>query len=324
MQRLLEAIRRTAPLLGSLLLLAAAAPSLADGARQINVTVDSAPDWIPSEDLERAARATATDYLAAADQGRYADAYALLADFDRKDQPFSAFSERLRKFNAKAGAVKERRIFRIAWTKDPKQAPAPGVYAALDLVSRFANIDRHCGYVVLYQPPEGGAFRVMREEAYFLDNATASSVKKQKSRAAVEAAWSQISAHCPNYSAAAAESGAAAQPQEPLTEAPASTVGYMTVDGALKDLHARPGVVFSTKDGWTVANEAATATLWSFPPPGHPAYPSAVKRRVVQDGDRVKIEMQVLCQASKAACDDLVRTFEQLNAQIRAQQRAGR
>lgn len=290
--------------------------------RVINVTSDSQPGWLPSEALERQARKAALDYLAAMDNGHYAEAYALLADLNRKDQPFDAFAHRLRDFNARAGAVKERRVTTVTWTKDPAHAPAPGVYVALDLISRFANVDRHCGYLVLYQAPTGGDFAVMREEDDFLDNDAAAKIAKQHSQADVETTWAQVSANCPGY-AQAVSVGLAPTPG-PLAEVSASPVGYPTVDAALADLHSKPGVVFSTKDGWTVATDKTALTFWSFPPPGHPAYPAAVKRTVVSRAGGTFIDMKILCGASKAACDDLVRSFEQLNAQMSANLRAGR
>lgn len=160
--------------------------------RVVNVTSDSVPGWLPSEELERQARKTATDFMTDMDSGKYADAYAFLADVDRKDQSLSAFSERLREFNAHAGAVVERRIVTVTWTKN-QDAPLPGIYAALDLVSRFANIDRHCGYLVLYQAPSGGVFQIMRQEDNFLDNVTA----KQSSPEEVDKIWAGLQLTAP-------------------------------------------------------------------------------------------------------------------------------
>ncbi len=292
--------------------------------RIVNVTSDSTPGWLPSEDLERQARATAMDYMADMDSGRYDEAYAFLADIDRKDQPFSAFSDRLRHFNAQAGTVVERRVVTLTWTKDPAQAPFPGVYVALDLVSKFAKIDRHCGYLVLYQAPSGGAFKVMREENNFIDNATAAGIAKKSSQAALEQTWAKLSAHCPGYQPAAkqSEQTAVVAPSVPLPEASASTIGYPTVDAALAALHSKSGVVFTIQDGWTIANDAAAQTIWSFPPPGNPAYPSAVKRQLVVQGGATNLMMSVRCDASKKACDDLVRSFEQLNAALAASLRS--
>ena len=105
---------------------------------------------------------------------------------------------------------------------------------------------------------------------------------------------------------------------EPLPEAPSSTIGYPDVDTALAALHAKPGVVFHEQGGWLVADDDAEKTIWSFPPKGHPAWPSAVKRQLVSDSAGISVDMKVHCQASKTACDDLVRTFEKLNAQMSA------
>jgi hypothetical protein len=109
----------------------------------------------------------------------------------------------------------------------------------------------------------------------------------------------------------------------PLPEAPDSTIGYPTVSVALAALHAKPGVRFSVQDGWTVAFDEPEMTLWSFPPPGQPAYPSAVKRQIVRENGVLVLHMNVSCGASKAVCDDLVRSFQQLNAQMIASLRGG-
>ncbi len=284
--------------------------------RQINLTPDSAPGWIPSEDLEQAARNALADYFAAQDSGRLPAAYARLSDIQTQHLSFEEYSKIARTFNDKVGALIERRITTLTWTKDPPQAPAPGVYAAFDLVGRFAKADRYCGYLILYQPPAGGGFGVMREESNFLDNATARRIEKDKFRGGVEEAWAQASARCPNYHAIS-EVRPASSPSDPapLAEAHGSTIGYPNVEAALKHLRGQSDVVFSTNAGWTIATQASTQTIWSFSPPGYPAYPAAVKRWVVEEGGRVVLKMDVLCQASKTDCDDLVRSFQQLNSQ---------
>ncbi|MBS0224357.1 MAG: molecular chaperone DnaJ [Proteobacteria bacterium] len=127
---------------------------------------------------------------------------------------------------------------------------------------------------------------------------------------------------CLSLAVWAATAGVASSQQagstgEALPETRESTIGYPSVEAALKDLRGRPGVTFSTENGWTIATEASTFTIWSFAPPRHPAYPTAVKRRVVTESDgMVSLKMEVLCEASKQACDDVVREFQKLNAQI--------
>jgi hypothetical protein len=141
-----------------------------------------------------------------------------------------------------------------------------------------------------------------------MENEVAAGIAKQSSPAAVDTAWAKVSAHCPGY-------------KPPLPEQPASTIGYPSVDAALADLHSKAGVKFTNQNGWTLAEDVAADTLWSFPPPGHPAYPSAVKRQLIKQGSGVSMEMTVHCDAAKNACDDLVRSFQQLNAEMAASMR---
>jgi hypothetical protein len=314
---------------GALLVLAVASgrPARADDpppspgaeARIVNVTSDSAPGWLPSKDQAGAASKAVLDYLAARDAGHADAAYAMLEDGDKALQPFADFSRDLANFNARAGAVAERRITTVTWTKDPAQAPKPGVYAAIDIVGRFENIDRYCGYVIVYQSPAGGPFRVSREEANFMTNADAAAIERQKSRSAMEAAWSQLSARCPNYP------GEGPPPSSsPLAEQ-ADSIGYPTVAAALTDLRSRPGVTFKTENGWTIATDDASHTIWVFASEGQPAYPAAIKRQIVDDGQGgASLEMSVLCEASKEDCDNLVRTFEALNARMTAALHSGK
>jgi hypothetical protein len=306
--------------LTSAALAAAPAATAGDGpARVINLTPDSAPGWYPSEQLEQQARKTAIDYLAALDQGRYGDAYAMQTEGNRRLQSLTAFTERLTRFNAEAGAVKERRITTVTWTADPAQAPMKGKYAAIDLISQFDRVDRHCGYLVMYQPPSGGAFQVMRSEENFLTNSQAAAIAKDGSDSAVKAAWAQLSAHCPGYAQAQALAAAvpfAPLPPGPLAEAEASDIGYPSVEAALAGLRAKPGVKFSQQDGWTIANDPSENALWTFTPPGHAAYPAVVKRRMITQNGQVVMDMSVMCKGSKQACDDLVRAFQDLNAKI--------
>jgi hypothetical protein len=91
-------------------------------------------------------------------------------------------------------------------------------------------------------------------------------------------------------------------------------VGYDTVAEALAAVRSKSGVVFTTENGWLIATDEAAYTIWSFAPPGYPAYPAVVKRQVIAQGSGSQIKMTVLCEASKEACDDLVRTFANMNS----------
>jgi hypothetical protein len=57
-------------------------------------------------------------------------------------------------------------------------------------------------------------------------------------------------------------------------------------------------------------------TVWTFTAPGHPAHPSVVCRRPVQDGADVRLQMNVQCSAAEAECQKLVRGFQELNQRM--------
>jgi len=96
-----------------------------------------------------------------------------------------------------------------------------------------------------------------------------------------------------------------------------SSIGYASVAAAPADLHSKPEVNFSIQNGWTIAEDRSHSSFWSFPPEGDPAYPSAVKRIVVQTGAGINLEMKVLCQSTQTACDKLVADFNALNERMR-------
>jgi hypothetical protein len=103
----------------------------------------------------------------------------------------------------------------------------------------------------------------------------------------------------------------------PIPEAPGS-FDYPSVAAALDALRAKPGTTIREQAGWTIVEEkdSASATLWSFTPPNHPAHPSAIKRQMVNEDGQVNLHMTVKCEAAKSACDALVREFEGLNQQM--------
>lgn len=116
----------------------------------------------------------------------------------------------------------------------------------------------------------------------------------------------------------------AARAQEPIPESPTDTIGYPTVAAALQDLTHRTNFDVSVQGGWTVVQDRANATLWSFAPPNNPAYPAVVRRQLANEGGAVNLHMSVKCEASKAACDQLVRDFQKLNGEMIAAVRGRR
>ncbi|WP_304190260.1 hypothetical protein [Phenylobacterium aquaticum] len=106
----------------------------------------------------------------------------------------------------------------------------------------------------------------------------------------------------------------AGEAPSPLPEQADASVGYPTVAAALADLSVKPGVEVSIQNGWTIVADPAASAIWSFAPRGDAAYPTVVRRVLTQTGPGVSLEMTVLCEASKDACDSVVRTFQELNA----------
>jgi hypothetical protein len=137
------------------------------------------------------------------DAQEYNGAYDLFGDGAKKVIKLVQFSNAAAEFHRVAGHLKKRQVNKVTWTKDPSNAAEPGVYAFVDIVSQFENVDRHCGYMVLFQKIEGGDFAVAREESNYIANATADSIATTKSAQEVESLWAQMSRNCPNYTAAA-------------------------------------------------------------------------------------------------------------------------
>jgi hypothetical protein len=69
---------------------------------------------------------------------------------------------------------------------------------------------------------------------------------------------------------------------------------------------------FRDKSYVAIADKAKD-TVWTFTVAGHPAHPSVVCRRPVQDGDNLKLETNVRCNAAEAECERLVQAFQELN-----------
>lgn len=132
----------------------------------IPTTVD--PEWQPSVVQAQLVERQTLAYFSAKDGGKYQEAYALLSPSQKRTISFDPWVSRSEEFNAKAGAVLSRKIKKITWYKNPPRA-VPGIYAAVDFTSQFAQIDLHCGFVA-WQQQADGSFLVVREEENFIDN----------------------------------------------------------------------------------------------------------------------------------------------------------
>lgn len=109
-------------------------------------------------------------YFAAKDGHRLQDAYKMQAPAMTQTAPFANWRGDTERAQASIGAVLQRDIKHITWYKDPPKT-RPGLYAAVDYTSRFANANIHCGYLV-WQEQADGSFLLVREEENFVDKAT--------------------------------------------------------------------------------------------------------------------------------------------------------
>jgi hypothetical protein len=166
----------------------------------VTVTADSAPGWVPPQPLVEQAVGVVKNYLQALRAGEYARAYAMLTADNQTDTSEVRFRDEARKFSEIAGPLVRRHMIASIWTKNPRGAPRPGIYAAFDLAAQFTNVDRQCGSLVLYQSPASGSFKVLRSENYYLDNRTAQQIELSKSHQALVDEWAKISAGCPPFS----------------------------------------------------------------------------------------------------------------------------
>ena len=87
----------------------------------------------------------------------------------------------------------------------------------------------------------------------------------------------------------------------------------------LESLKSTQSAVFRTQNGWTIINvdNEQEKSIYSFTPESHPAYPSIVKREIVEKDGSIHINMSVKCGATKDVCDKLVQQFVALNDKVR-------
>lgn len=122
----------------------------------------------PSQARHLAVLKATYSYLAAKDSNRLSDAYAMLSPRAKLASVERNWIARAGDFNARAGAVRARRVTEISWYSDPPDAPEPGLYVAADLEGVFENLEFLCGYVV-WRLDRDGSLRLVREEQNFLE-----------------------------------------------------------------------------------------------------------------------------------------------------------
>jgi hypothetical protein len=94
-------------------------------------------------------------------------------------------------------------------------------------------------------------------------------------------------------------------------------VGYPSPAAAMQALRSRPDVVFWVNNGWTVAQEKSTGTIWSFAPESDPSYPSVAKRELIREAGAWSVKTNILCGATQSACNKLAADFKKLDDAMR-------
>ncbi|CAN5262725.1 hypothetical protein BH11PSE14_BH11PSE14_01370 [soil metagenome] len=246
--------------------------------------VAAAGNYSPTAKEIRDVDARTAAYFQAMARADFPGAYAMLSPGLQAMYP----PARWRQFGAEATALRGKDYVRkqmaTTWLLDPPDAQGPGLYAIIDFIGLNKDVPTQSEYLIWLRAPGKKEFRLLRQE--------------QKALGANDVA-----------------AGKAADPA-PLNEAQPETtgMGYATVSEAREALATKPGAtVTDAEDGWRVVVEEASNVVWSFAPAGHPAFPSVVRRATVQRDGGVYIDMSVICEADKSACEQLVRQFQAMN-----------
>ena len=98
---------------------------------------------------------------------------------------------------------------------------------------------------------------------------------------------------------------------------PSKGIGFPTPQAALDALRKRTDVDIKVQNKWLVIRDGASKAIWTFAPPDHPAYPAVIKRVIVQTDNHERIETSALCQAKRAACDQLMKEMRLVDEKMR-------
>ena len=126
-------------------------------------------DGQPPNARDPEAEAFATRWLDMLEQGNADGSFALLTDMFKANLTPETWRSAILETKETLGALQSRRLRRIVWYQDPKDAPLPGTYVAVEFDSIYENADKHFRYVILHSQ-KGEPFRVMRSESTFVLN----------------------------------------------------------------------------------------------------------------------------------------------------------
>jgi hypothetical protein len=111
----------------------------------------------------------ASEWLDLNDQGKNEQSFEMLAPTFKRNLTPTIWREAITDTNAKLGKRFSRSLRRVVWYENPRNAPLPGMYAAVEFDSVFEKADMHFQYVMLHSQ-DGAPFRIMRNEVTFALN----------------------------------------------------------------------------------------------------------------------------------------------------------
>ena len=125
-----------------------------------------AQGWQPAQAQAAKAQETYARFVAATDEGRYKDAYAMLGAPMKAMTGYDQYVAYHEEFRNISGGSPRREPPRVDWYKDPPGAPAPGIYAIFKSKCAFRDLGACEETVVLHE--QAGAFLVMRAERSYV------------------------------------------------------------------------------------------------------------------------------------------------------------
>ncbi len=238
-----------------------------------------ASEYVPSAADSAEIQRLSARYLEHVDRKEYDAAHAMFSDEMRAMAPLREWRTFMREEPRNWGKLEQREQTNVTWYNNPPDAPRPGLYVAVDYVSRYANLAQHTQFLVWYRERDGLPFALTRNETNAVDKA----------------------------SAAKGASHPGATPGK---------IPYPNVETARAALLARDDIVRSEVDAWTIIKVPAENAIWSFTPESHPAHPSMILRAPFERDGAVYLGMDVKCGATKPVCDALVEEFKAMNARM--------
>ena len=138
--------------------------------------------WEPTPEDEGRVMELTARYFAARDSGRDSDAWSLLTPSMQEMEPLADYRARQSLFRARAAGRVKRSPVALTWYDNPPNAPAGGIFAAVDFVGESSRLQLLCGYLIWLRQPDG-SWRLSREEEGSFDRGSVPSTPKQLAEA---------------------------------------------------------------------------------------------------------------------------------------------